>query len=123
MHRAALLVPQRAVSELQGRHQIAAVDQNNRVAIRGVQVGDRTGEMWVINSGVNAGDRVITEGIDKVRDGTAVNPIPEKMDPAAQAVTQPNTPDAIGRNPVDQKSCPGSSLIAPSSRWSSPLLW
>jgi RND family efflux transporter MFP subunit len=84
MHRAALLVPQRAVSELQGRYQIAAVGPNNKITIRGVQVGDRIGEMWVLNSGVAAGDRVVTEGIDKVRDGMAVNPIPEKTDPAAQ---------------------------------------
>jgi RND family efflux transporter MFP subunit len=97
MHRGALLVPQRAVSELQGRYQIAAVGQNNRITIRGVQVGDRTGEMWVLNSGVAAGDRVVTEGIDKVRDGMAVNPIPEKTDPAAQTSATPNAQPAAGR--------------------------
>jgi membrane fusion protein (multidrug efflux system) len=82
MHRAAVLVPQRAVSELQGRYQIAVVDSNDKIAIRGVQPGDRTGEMWVLNSGVSAGERVVTEGVDKVRDGTVVNPVPEKTDPA-----------------------------------------
>jgi membrane fusion protein (multidrug efflux system) len=85
MHRAALLVPQRAVSELQGRYQIAVVGSNNKIAIRSVQVGDRSGEMWVLNSGVGAGDRVVTEGIDKVRDGMVVNPVPEKTDPAGSA--------------------------------------
>ena len=98
MRRAALLVPQRAVSELQGRYQIATVDMNNKVSIRGVQVGDRIGEMWVVNSGVSAGDRVVTEGIDKVRDGMTVIPLVEKTDPAAQnapqTTAQPNTPDA-----------------------------
>jgi membrane fusion protein (multidrug efflux system) len=97
MHRAALLVPQRAVSELQGRYQIAAVDANNRVAIREVQVGVRTGELWVINSGVNAGDRVVTEGVGKVRDQMPVNPIPEKTNPAAQSGTQPNPQAGPGR--------------------------
>jgi membrane fusion protein (multidrug efflux system) len=101
MHRAALLVPQRAVAELQGRYQIATVDMNNKVSIRGVQVGDRIGEMWVVNSGVSAGDRVVTEGIDKVRDGMTVNPLVEKTDPAAQSApqnnAQPNTPPGAGR--------------------------
>ena len=91
MHRGALLVPQRAVSDLQGRYLIAAVDQNNRIAIRNVQVGDRTGDMWVVNSGVNAGDRVVTEGIDKVRDGMTVNAVPEKTDSAAQIGKPPTT--------------------------------
>jgi len=89
MHRRAILVPQRAVSELQGRYQIATVDRNNKIAIRSVQVGDRSGEMWVVNSGVAAGDRVVTEGIDKVRDGIVVNPIPERTNPAAQDAQPP----------------------------------
>jgi membrane fusion protein, multidrug efflux system len=74
---------------------------NNKVSIRGVQVGDRIGEMWVVNSGVSAGDRVVTEGIDKVRDGMTVNPLVEKTDPAAQSApqnnAQPNTPAGAGR--------------------------
>jgi membrane fusion protein (multidrug efflux system) len=97
MHRAALLVPQRAVSELQGRYQVAVVDQNNKIGIRSVQVGDRTGEMWVVNGGVNAGDRVVTQGTDKVRDGMVVNPRPENSNPAAQPDAQPNAPASAGR--------------------------
>jgi membrane fusion protein (multidrug efflux system) len=88
INRGALLVPQRAVSELQGRYQVAIVGDNNKVAISTVQPGVRTGEMWILNSGVKAGDRVITEGIDKVRDGMTVNPRPEKTDPASQASAQ-----------------------------------
>jgi membrane fusion protein, multidrug efflux system len=74
----ALLIPQRAVSELQGRYQVAVVGTDNKVSIRNVQVGPRTGEMWTIQSGLNAGDRVVTEGVSKVRDGATVQPELEK---------------------------------------------
>ena len=62
----ALLVPQRAVSELQGRYQVAVVGPDNKVSIRDVQAGERVGEMWIINSGLKPGDRVVTEGTLKV---------------------------------------------------------
>lgn len=70
----ALVIPQRAVTELQGTYQVAVVGQGNKVAIRNVKVGDRVGSMWVIDEGLNPGDRVITEGVEKVRDGVTVNP-------------------------------------------------
>jgi RND family efflux transporter MFP subunit len=72
----ALLVPQRAVSELQGAYQIAVVDADNKVNMRTVTVGDRVGGMWVIASGLNPGERVIAEGVQKVRQGAKVNPKP-----------------------------------------------
>ena len=62
----ALLVPQRAVSELQGRNQVAVVGPDNKVAIREVQMGDRSGEWWIIASGLNPGERVVSEGTSKV---------------------------------------------------------
>jgi len=77
LHKNALLVPQRAVSELQGRYEIAVVGPDNKVDIRGVKVGDRAGTMWVIDSGLNPGERVVTEGIAKARDGAVVNPKPD----------------------------------------------
>ncbi len=77
LHKGALLVPQRAVTELQGRNQVAVVGPDNKVSIRSVQVGDRVGEMWVIASGLKPDERVITEGAAKVRDGMVVNPKPE----------------------------------------------
>jgi RND family efflux transporter MFP subunit len=83
MRAGALLVPQRAVSELQGRYQLATVGQNNKITIHTVEVGDRIGEMWVVTSGVSAGDRVVTEGTDKVRGGMTVNPRPEKTTASA----------------------------------------
>jgi RND family efflux transporter MFP subunit len=74
----ALLIPQKAVSELQGRYQVAVVGPDNKVNIRNVTVGDRVGELWIVKDGLNANDRVITEGISKVKDGATVTPEPEK---------------------------------------------
>jgi RND family efflux transporter MFP subunit len=70
----ALLVPQRAVSELQGGYQVAVVDGDNKVTVRTVTVGDRIGDQWVIAQGLNPGERVIAEGIQKVRTGITVKP-------------------------------------------------
>ena len=72
----ALLVPQRAVSELQGSYQVAVVDNENKVGIRTVTVGDRVGNQWIIADGVKPGERVIAEGVQKVRPGMRVNPKP-----------------------------------------------
>jgi membrane fusion protein (multidrug efflux system) len=72
----ALLVPQRAVSELQGGYQVAVVDGENKVSIRTVGVGDRVGNQWVIAEGLKQGERVVAEGIQKVRPGMQVIPKP-----------------------------------------------
>ncbi len=72
----ALLVPQRAVSELQGGYQVAVVDGQNRVSIRTIQVGDRVGNQWIVSDGLKLGERVIVEGVQKVRPGMQVNPKP-----------------------------------------------
>jgi len=72
----ALLVPQRAVSELQGGYQVAILDGDNKVAIRSVTVGPQVDRRWVIASGLNPGDRVVAEGVQKVRTGIRVNPKP-----------------------------------------------
>jgi RND family efflux transporter MFP subunit len=72
----ALLVPQRAVSELQGSYQVATVDANNKVNIRTVKVGDRIGNQWVIAEGLKPDERVVAEGVQKVRSGAQVNPKP-----------------------------------------------
>src|SRR5712672_2496011 len=62
----ALLVPQRAVSELRGSYQVAAVDDKNQVSIRTVKVGDRVGSQWIIADGLKPGERLIAEGVQKV---------------------------------------------------------
>ena len=72
----ALLVPQRAVTELQGSYQIAVVSKDNKVAIRPVKVGARVGMMWVIEDGLAADEKVVAEGVQKVREGAPVTPVP-----------------------------------------------
>jgi membrane fusion protein (multidrug efflux system) len=72
----ALLVPQRAVIELQGGYQVAVVDRTNKVAVRAVKVGDRVGNQWIIADGLHPGETVVTEGVQKVRQGIQVNPKP-----------------------------------------------
>jgi RND family efflux transporter MFP subunit len=72
----AILVPQRAVTELQGSYQIAVVDGEGKVNIRPVKVGDRTGTDWIINEGVKPGEQVVAEGVQKVRQGMQVNAKP-----------------------------------------------
>ena len=62
IRRNALLVPQRAVTELQGRYQVAVVDSDNKVSIRPVKVGERSGSMWIIEDGLKPGERVVVEG-------------------------------------------------------------
>ncbi len=74
----ALLIPQQAVSELQGSYQVATVGEDNKVTIRTVTVGERVGSMWIIAQGLKLDDRVITEGIQKVGDGATVKPVPDK---------------------------------------------
>jgi membrane fusion protein (multidrug efflux system) len=72
----ALLVPQRSVSEIQGSYQVAVVDNGNKVSIRNVKVGERIGNMWIIADGLKPGERVIAQGVMKVRPGVQVNPKP-----------------------------------------------
>ncbi|HEV3421805.1 MAG TPA: efflux RND transporter periplasmic adaptor subunit [Candidatus Acidoferrum sp.] len=72
----AVVVPQRAVSELQGGYQVAVVGPDNKVSIKTVTVGDRVGNDWVIPDGLKPGEKVIAEGIQKVRPGAQVNPKP-----------------------------------------------
>jgi RND family efflux transporter MFP subunit len=74
--KSALLVPQPAVSELQGGYEVVMVGADNKVATRQVQVGDRVGTMWVITSGLKPGDRVVVEGQQKLRSGMRVQPKP-----------------------------------------------
>jgi membrane fusion protein (multidrug efflux system) len=72
----ALLVPQRAVSELQGGFLVAVVAADNKVSIRHVKMGSKAGDMWIVEEGLKPGDRVVAEGVQKVQDGTQVNPKP-----------------------------------------------
>jgi membrane fusion protein, multidrug efflux system len=83
----ALLVPQRAVTDMQGRSLIAVVGADNKISIRPVTAGERVGEEWVIAGNIKAGDRVVAEGIQKVREGVVVNPVPFVEQNAAAATS------------------------------------
>ena len=74
--RGALTVPQRSVSELQGRMMVAVVGADGKVAFRQVKTGEKVGSIWVISEGLKDGERVVAEGIQKVREGLQVNPKP-----------------------------------------------
>ena len=80
----ALLVPQRAVTELQGAHQVAVVGDDGKVSIRPVTVGDRVGKLWIVTEGLKPGERVVVDGLQKVKDGAAVKamPAPDEAAPA-----------------------------------------
>ena len=79
----ALLVPQRAVTELQGSYQVAVIGSGNRVEFRPVKVGDRIDSMSIIEEGLKAGETVIVEGIQKVKPGVVVNPKPFASKPTS----------------------------------------
>src|SRR2546426_6889109 len=70
----ALLVPQRAVMELQGSYQVAVVEADNKTHIQPVRVGERSGTLWIIQEGLKPGQRVVVEGIQKVKEGATVTP-------------------------------------------------
>ena len=85
----ALLIPQRAVQETQGVYQVAVVGADDKVALRTVQPGEQVDGLWIINEGLKPGERVVTEGLQKVKDGIVVSPKPDTSAPAAAAPTPP----------------------------------
>jgi membrane fusion protein (multidrug efflux system) len=70
----ALLVPQKAVNEMQGAYSVAVVDPNNTIRFSVVKVGDRIGSDWIVEDGLKPGERVVTDGLFKIRPGAPVNP-------------------------------------------------
>jgi membrane fusion protein, multidrug efflux system len=83
--RGAIVVPQRAVTELQGSYQVATVNAQGKVHIKTVQVGDQVGNDWLIESGLEPGDQVVAEGTQKAREGATVDPQPYKEPVAGDA--------------------------------------
>ena len=88
MKEGALLVPQRAVSELQGTYQVAVVGADKKVSIRTVKLSERSGSMWVVEDGLNQGEVVVAEGTQKVRPGMIVEPKPYVESTAERVVTE-----------------------------------
>jgi RND family efflux transporter MFP subunit len=83
--RGALLVPAQAVQETQGAYQVAVVGPDDKVALRTVKAGEQVDGLWVITDGLKPGERVVTEGLQKVKDGIVVRPKPDTSAPAAPA--------------------------------------
>lgn len=78
----ALLVPQRAVNEMQGGYLVAVIGADNKVSIRPIKVGPKVDTMWIVNEGVKAGDRIVAEGVQKVREGMEVRAKPFQPEPS-----------------------------------------
>jgi RND family efflux transporter MFP subunit len=74
----ALMIPQAAVSQLQGTYQVTVIGSDNRVRLRTVKVGPTVGTLWMITSGLKPGEHVVAVGAEKVKDGDLVNPAPFK---------------------------------------------
>jgi membrane fusion protein (multidrug efflux system) len=79
-----ILVPQRAVQELQGLQSVMTVGPDNKVLARSIVTGERVGERWIVQQGLKPGDRVVVEGLQKARPGATVNPQPYKPQQQAQ---------------------------------------
>ena len=108
VQRGALLVPQAAVLETQGQYQVAVVDAANRVSLRTVKTGKQTGNLRIIEDGLKPGERVITEGLQRVSDGMEVQPrlAPAEPDnaaaPAPAQSSVPSAPAAASASPARQ---------------------
>lgn len=89
----ALLIPQRAVTEMQGKYLVAVVGADNKVDIRSVTVGERIGTEWIISGGLKPGESVVAEGTQKVKPGVTVSPKP----------FMPATPAAAGPVKAEEK--------------------
>ncbi len=84
VEKGALLVPQRALTELQGGYQLATVDAGNHAHIITVKTGEQIGSRMVVETGLQPGDRVVADGTQKITDGKLVNPIPFAASAAAK---------------------------------------
>src|SRR5947207_4325249 len=91
MKKGALVVPQEAVTELQGSFQVAVVDQNHRVSIRPVKMGERIGAMWEVTEGLKPGDKVVVQGLQKAREGSTVK-VKEWTPPPGQQIAADGSP-------------------------------
>jgi membrane fusion protein, multidrug efflux system len=82
-----ILVPQKAVQEVQGLQSVLAVGDDNKVLVRSIVTSDRVGERWIVEQGLKPGDRVIVEGVQKTRSGMVVNPQPYQPENSSDSKT------------------------------------
>jgi membrane fusion protein, multidrug efflux system len=97
VRKGALLVPQRAVQELQGQQMVSIVGPDDAVQSRTLQMGPRIGSLWMVDQGLNPGDRVILEGAQKVRPGAKV--VPKEVPPPDESVPAAAPPAAAAPQP------------------------
>jgi membrane fusion protein (multidrug efflux system) len=83
--RGALLVPQRAVQELQSIYTVAVIDSGNKVAFRTVKVGQKVDSLWVVEDGLKPGEQIVVEGLQRIQDGMTVSAKPAPASPAGSA--------------------------------------
>ncbi len=97
VERGALLVPQSAILETQGQFQVAVVGADDRVSLRMVKTGKQTGDLRIITDGLKPGERVVTEGLQRVSDGMEVKPqlAPAESGSVSPAPAQPSAPAAV----------------------------
>jgi RND family efflux transporter MFP subunit len=107
IEKGALLVPQRAVNELQGGYQVAVVGPDNKADIRNVQAGQRVGALWVIERGLRPGERVVVEGFSRVKAGATV--APQEAPAVAEAAPGPASAPAPGAAPAAPAAPPAPS--------------
>jgi membrane fusion protein, multidrug efflux system len=103
----ALLVPQSAVRDTQGLLQVGIVGPDDTVSLRTVQAGERVGSLWIVERGLEPGQRVIVEGLEKVKSGDKVTPTTVEAEPASSAVAPVAAPAAPLPAPSAGKSPPG----------------
>jgi membrane fusion protein (multidrug efflux system) len=92
----ALLIPQRSVTEMQGKYLVAVISSDNKVSIRPVKATEKVGSDWIIEEGLTPQDRIVAEGIQKVKEGLTINPKPF----IAEAEKKQETPSKTEAKPA-----------------------
>ena len=94
----AVLIPQRAVQEVQGLYSVMIVKPDSTVEQRMVKAGERVGNLWVVQSGIKPGEKIIVEGIQRVKPGLQVNAKPEKVQEAASGDAKTASPESTPKD-------------------------
>jgi membrane fusion protein (multidrug efflux system) len=98
-----ILVPQRAVGELQGKSFVWTIGQDNKAKQQSVQTGDQAGDNVLVQNGLKSGDRIVVEGLQKVREGALVNPMTaEEIAQTTQRPLQPTGANPTGTNSPEE---------------------
>jgi membrane fusion protein (multidrug efflux system) len=79
-----IIIPQRCITELQGNYSVKIINEQNMVETRAIKVGPRYRDFWVISEGLNIGEKVVYEGLQKVNEGDKVNPVIQDVEPINQ---------------------------------------